>query len=508
MGGLPRKAAQLNLARQQDPALLALDAGGLLFKRQRLNPGLKLQDQAVARGLVAAYHAMEFDAVGINALDLAAGLDFLLEITADRQPPVWLSADLIHQELDEAPFPSGIILDKGDSKIGVIALTGSLPPAMMEDEVGPSAPTGTSGLALLPWRQVLPELVARFSPESDLLVLLSGLEAADNEAIAAEFPEVHLIIVAGRNTEANLHPRRHNNTVITAVGRQGKRVGLMEITWTRDRIWFDQELAQLEEKRQELDRLNWQWRSLQRSLQWVEEERSPGGSEPPAAETESQKIYRQRMAAYQDELQQEIEALQKAVAELEQVAGRRQAGSFNNLFFNLDHNFPEDAEMLQMVATINQEINEIGRGQAAVRRQNQEERETSPYLGWTACAQCHQPQTANWQQSRHAQAYETLEQRQRQYDPACISCHVTGTYEDDESLALSLPAPLRGVGCEVCHGPGRQHVAGRDQAGAATALTRRPPAETCRRCHTVDQSPDFNYLEAMNYLEELCRPTP
>ncbi len=442
---------------------------------------------------------MGYDAVGVNALDLAAGLDFLRELAAD-QPPVWLSADLMIPDEDRPPFPPGYVFSRGELDIGVIALTGALPPGAVGD--------GEPELELRPWPEVLPEQIQYFGAQSDILILLSGLDREDNEAIADEFAEIHLILRAGRDTDANLRPRRVNNTVLTAVGRQGKRLGIMDIAWTPDQIWFDQDLEQLAEKRQELDRQNWHWRSLQRSRQAGE------GQRHQTEDRESDKVYRQRMAEYEEELRQEIRALEKAVAKLEKTAGQRRVGSFDNHFIALDNDYPEDEEMLRLVEATNREINEIGRRQArgqseAAERAPATGQESSPYLGWEACAQCHRQQADNWRQTRHARAYETLEEKQRQYDPACISCHVTGTYED-ETRAMALPSGLRGVGCEVCHGPGRDHVQARQgnqtSDGDTANITRTPRDRTCQRCHTPEQSPDFNFSDAMGYYEDLCRP--
>ena len=365
-----------------------------------------------------------------------------------------------------------------------------------------------AGPALRPWRQALPELVADFAARAEMLILLSGLDREENRLLAEQFPQIHLILLAGRETDANLRPTLINNSLLTAVGRQGKRVGLLEITWSPDRIWFDHDLAQLKEQRARLDSLNWQWRSLQRSREWVEAEpaaaeRGGKGEEGKGGGSE----YQRRMAAYEEEMQREIKALEEEISDLEKRAGQRQTAAYESRFITLGKNQPEDPAMERMVKAAVGEINEIGRSQAAEQRKRTDYQDDSPYLGWQACAQCHQPQVTNWRQTRHAGAYTTLEQRQRQYDLNCLFCHITGNHRQNEVTALYLPPSLQGVGCEVCHGPGREHLALMSSSptspGPATAnkrVTRHPEPTTCLSCHTPEQSPNFNYSRAIKQL--------
>ena len=105
------------------------------------------------------------------------------------------------------------------------------------------------------------------------------------------------------------------------------------------------------------------------------------------------------------------------------------------------------------------------------------------YVGSDACKECHLHAYAVWNKSRHSEAMETLENvrfaSNRQYDPECIKCHVTGFqnpggYNDFVPNIANWPAKpaplpnaaqiakhnanLRVVGCESCHGPASEHV--------------------------------------------------
>jgi len=78
---------------------------------------------------------------------------------------------------------------------------------------------------------------------------------------------------------------------------------------------------------------------------------------------------------------------------------------------------------------------------------------------------------------------------------ACFQCHSTGSVALGDDFEIQ-PSEL-GVRCEVCHGPGQQHVAAVQQGDAekAKALVINPAAlpaakinEFCGNCHRLPAS--------------------
>jgi len=59
---------------------------------------------------------------------------------------------------------------------------------------------------------------------------------------------------------------------------------------------------------------------------------------------------------------------------------------------------------------------------------------------------------------------------------------------------------LAGVGCEVCHGPGKTHVADPKPGN----IIRKPPETTCRRCHTPARDDNFSYEDDIKKIA--CPP--
>jgi hypothetical protein len=100
------------------------------------------------------------------------------------------------------------------------------------------------------------------------------------------------------------------------------------------------------------------------------------------------------------------------------------------------------------------------------------------YLGAAECGRCHPAQLAFWKRTKHARAWATLVNHRRERDESCIRCHVTD--------GPSLPD----VQCEACHGPGVSHA---NQPGIPGLVVRDVPEPTCRRCHTPEQTGEWEY---------------
>ncbi len=126
---------------------------------------------------------------------------------------------------------------------------------------------------------------------------------------------------------------------------------------------------------------------------------------------------------------------------------------------------------------------------------------------------CHFKEFKAWSTTPHAHALEGLkattpEQLKKmneilksavkdhpETDAACVGCHVTGYKQGGYPAADSIKtAALAHVGCEVCHGPAKNHLAvpASDKAGRKASMLI-PTAETCKKCHTAEISPKFDF---------------
>jgi hypothetical protein len=145
------------------------------------------------------------------------------------------------------------------------------------------------------------------------------------------------------------------------------------------------------------------------------------------------------------------------------------------------------------------------------------------FVGSDACKNCHEEEYDIWKEESggpHTQATVDLQFNpnndrmwvKRDYDPECLSCHVTGWdpqgYFPYESGFLNHTNDLHltASGCENCHGPSSEHVRLQDLVKAGK-LDKKDPTVVksskeihlseltaramCMRCHDVDNSPDF-----------------
>ncbi|WP_010586927.1 multiheme c-type cytochrome [Schlesneria paludicola] len=158
------------------------------------------------------------------------------------------------------------------------------------------------------------------------------------------------------------------------------------------------------------------------------------------------------------------------------------------------------------------------------------------YVGAEKCAGCHSKAFEHWKETGHARAFTTLKEGPwhenraeekigwipRQFDPECLSCHVTG-WNPQEMLRYGsgyvkeqVSPHLLGQQCENCHGPASLHVS-REEAGAAMdellegrRMVKRTLAEAkktmCIECHDPDNSPKFTPDRFDAFWDEVKHP--
>ncbi len=141
------------------------------------------------------------------------------------------------------------------------------------------------------------------------------------------------------------------------------------------------------------------------------------------------------------------------------------------------------------------------------------------FVGSETCLDCHDEEYEIWEDGTNGEGgphfRATLDLTdpgertwvKRNYDPECLSCHVTGwnpqKYYPYETgfIEMGKDPHLFGNGCENCHGPGSAHVEAEnnvdddailEQLRSSMRLTLKEAKETaCMECHDHDNSPPF-----------------
>jgi hypothetical protein len=162
----------------------------------------------------------------------------------------------------------------------------------------------------------------------------------------------------------------------------------------------------------------------------------------------------------------------------------------NNSIHFLNETFEDDPSVIGLLEEFeveNRKIQKVLFAKSQLRASSGDP-SSNRYLGLGACQACHQDAFDVYIQSRHARAYSTLSGQFVHRDTNCVGCHVTGWNDRggfDGVRYRGAQVDLIDVQCEACHGPGSMHV--RDGSYRDSAI------ESCVRCHTENDDPDFNF---------------
>lgn len=155
------------------------------------------------------------------------------------------------------------------------------------------------------------------------------------------------------------------------------------------------------------------------------------------------------------------------------------------------------------------------------------------YVGVKACGMCHKTakqgeQLKIWENSPHAQAYETLKSDESAkiakemglevpaYEAGeCLKCHLT-EYGVDEALLDAKYEKNMGVQCESCHGAGsdykkmsimKDRQQSIDNGMRPILVSDGSAAEFCVTCHN-EESPTFKGFEFDEMWKQIAHPVP
>ncbi len=150
---------------------------------------------------------------------------------------------------------------------------------------------------------------------------------------------------------------------------------------------------------------------------------------------------------------------------------------------------PDAPRLAQWYADYSARIKENYQRSVALRKA--QEQGKTPYAGEEVCLSCHAEAHAKWARSRHADAYASLEDVNKSFDPDCIQCHTVGFKQRGGFIDLESTMHLSNVQCESCHGAAREHA----ESGGAQAVAHADwtGPQMCAQCHTRAHSPEFDF---------------
>ena len=148
----------------------------------------------------------------------------------------------------------------------------------------------------------------------------------------------------------------------------------------------------------------------------------------------------------------------------------------------LDGSWPADADVAAQIGLHRQRI--VFEGLLDELYERKDPPSGGTYVGSQACSSCHPSAYETWEKSRHGHALDSLLADERHLDPDCLQCHSTGMGFRSGYAGKDKTPALARVGCESCHGPGKEHV---DKLGRAPMSKQ----VQCLQCHDAENSPHF-----------------
>jgi 5'-nucleotidase / UDP-sugar diphosphatase len=215
VGGIARLAAAVAAVRAEDPArpVVLLFAGDLLQGTVTSSLFLGIPD-------LALFERMGVDAAVMGNHELDYGQEVFRHLAGLSAFP-WLTAN-VETHPDPLPVKPAVILAKpGGPKVAVLGLT-------TPELTTATHPRNIYGVSVEEPIAAARRLVPGLEAEADLVVVLSHMGIADDRRLAAEVPQVD-VIVGGHNHNLYVEPVMVGDVAILQAGERGHWLGRMDL---------------------------------------------------------------------------------------------------------------------------------------------------------------------------------------------------------------------------------------------------------------------------------------
>ncbi|HVZ75052.1 MAG TPA: multiheme c-type cytochrome [Polyangia bacterium] len=486
LGGLARRAAEIDRARAEADGVLVVDAGDLFLPADDTPKGWRAPAASEidrrARLLAAAYARLGVEAFTPGERDLALGLPRLRKVLADAKVPV-VSANLVDVR-GRAPWAADRLLDVAGVKVGVFGVTASADGSKMRAWGFVARDPAAAA------RDEVASLRARGARIVVALVHVGPVE--ESRRLLAATPGVDWAVLghSARNLEdPELVGDAPNGPRMLEAMAMGRYEGRLDLHVVDGGAAFVSRGARAQLRTILADH---------REQVADYEKRLPTTTAPKLHDYYAQRLVELR------------KAITRETAAMEAMPPHVTGNWFENRIIPLDTSVPDQPGVALLVSAYNHESERLAflRRPVGVKPLNPhvpappahekptDEAPTAPqahYVGNDACNRCHPNAVAVWNGTKHAHALAALEDAHRARSPECVPCHVTGYLRaggTTDIVAATSPT-FANVGCENCHGPGSIHV---DAVSKRDTIARKVPATVCLGCHTPDQTDDgFDY---------------
>jgi len=120
---------------------------------------------------------------------------------------------------------------------------------------------------------------------------------------------------------------------------------------------------------------------------------------------------------------------------------------------------------------------------------------SASYVGTDACKDCHAEQYNNFKKfAKKAKSWHSIEIMASDLTPdevkECYACHTTGYGKPGGFVSKEKTPQLADAGCEVCHGPGSEHI---ESGGDPSSIRKKMSMKDCETCHNSERVASFNF---------------
>ncbi|MFW5925815.1 MAG: multiheme c-type cytochrome [Myxococcota bacterium] len=474
LGGIDRLAAAVADVREAGVPTLTLHAGDLFFGPAPHAPGEETPAQELwkAETVAQVLARIGLDAATPGARDVGHGAPRFAALAEAVEAPVLASGvrlTLPGSGEDDEPRTRSLegawMRQVGDTKVGVVGVLWPDPAAdWPEGFAGPSDPIAAAAKRAKGLR----------SDGADIVLALMHGSRRQARDLGRRLP-VDFVIMGGLSEEEVIPPSGAGDGLLLHAGRQGQGVLTVDV-WARgEGSW--QDVGELGRKT-DRERLEGRIAELKaRIAAWKDD---------PSVSDDDVKAQKTRLAGMRDEL----EALTRPAA---LPSGNAIAARYREL----PAEAPRAPAVTKVLEQFFRKVNAHNRRVYADAEPRPVPEDEAGFVGSEACASCHRPAHDWWKSTPHGRAYATLEERHKEFNLDCVSCHVTGYGEPGGSTVTHVD-DLKNVGCESCHGPGGWHVDNPDEP--LRFMRTEVPENVCVSCHNPEHSDLFQYEAYRNVL--------
>jgi len=172
-----------------------------------------------------------------------------------------------------------------------------------------------------------------------------------------------------------------------------------------------------------------------------------------------------------------------------------QISDYNNNYVAVGKDIKEDIRALELLKQYRADVVKLNSQTSSENASGEKKKKV--FWFHNLCSHCHKEQHEFWENTKHSQAYHTLEKKNAHLDYECVGCHTIGFREDGGFTHFDKVSNHKNVQCEACHGPGSEHSSDTYKSNAQNKAT-------CISCHDNDHDPNFDLEKSLSKIK--CPP--